>query len=183
VAGNSGHAMAMNMVGRCHELGTGTDVDLELAAAWYRKAAWTGLDWGLYNYAQMLRRGHGVKPDRAQALMLYHRAAALGHAKSMNLIGRYYDEGWDVERDPAAAIEWYRKAAIGGDFRGQTSYASTLAARGELAAAAHWLRRAALTATPAFLQRLAVDLAQSPHRQMREIAAQLGARATEPAEI
>ncbi|HEY0230388.1 MAG TPA: tetratricopeptide repeat protein [Dokdonella sp.] len=179
LAGNSGHALAMNMVGRCHELGRGTPVNLELAAAWYRKAAQAGLDWGLYNYAQLLRRGQGVKPDRAQALALYRRAAALGHAKSMNLIGRYYDEGWEVERDPAVAIEWYRKAAIGGDFRGQTSYASILAAQGELVAAAQWLRRAATTATPAFLQRLAADLAQSPHAQLREIGPQLGTRAVE----
>src|SRR3982751_6410150 len=39
LAANSGHAAAMNMVGRCHELGHGTTMNAELAAAWYRRAA------------------------------------------------------------------------------------------------------------------------------------------------
>ena len=176
LAANSGDAAAANMVGRCHELGHGTRINFELAAAWYRKAAKHGLDWGLYNYANLLARGRGVKADRAQAFALYRRAADLGHAKSMNMVGRYYDEGWEVERNAEAAVEWYRKAAVGGDFRGQTSYASILALRGELDAAAGWLRRAAMTATPAFLERLADDLARAPHALLREVAAEMRAR-------
>jgi TPR repeat protein len=178
LAANSGHAGAMNMLGRCHELGHGTPVDLERAVAWYRKAAGAGLDWGMYNFAQLLASGRGVTRDRAQAFALYRRAAEAGHAKSMNLVGRYYDEGWEVERDAAIAHEWYRRAALGGDFRGQTSYASLLAQAGRIDAAVHWLRRAATTATPAFLERLAADLANSPHALLREVAAELRQRAS-----
>ncbi len=72
--------MAMNMLGRCHELGQGTAPDPVLAAVWYRRAADTGLDWGLYNLANLLATGRGVTQDRAQALTLYTRAAHLGHA-------------------------------------------------------------------------------------------------------
>lgn len=166
--------MAMNMVGRCHELGRGTAVDLELAAAWYRRAAERGLDWGQYNYAQLLAAGRGVPADRARALALYRLAAAQGHAKSMNLIGRHYDEGWEVERDPVAAEAWYRRSAEGGDFRGQCSYASVLVQAGRVDEAVDWLRRAARTATPAFLQQLRISLADSPVPALRELAAEFG---------
>jgi TPR repeat protein len=173
VAANSGHAGAMNMLGRCHELGRGTPVNLELAATWYRKAAAKGLDWGMYNHAQLLAAGRGIARDRAQAFALYRRAADLGHAKSMNLVGRHYEEGWEVEPDAATAIEWYRRAAVGGDFRGQTSYASILVQRGEVESAAGWLRRAAESATPAFLQRLAEDLDRSGHALLKTIAEEM----------
>jgi TPR repeat protein len=176
LAANSGDAAAMNMVGRCHELGCGTPINLELAATWYRKSARSGFEWGMYNFANLLAKGRGVKADRKLAFVLYRRAAALGHAKSMNMVGRHYDEGWEVERDAAVAEAWYRKAALGGDFRGQTSYASILAQRGDVQGAAEWLRRAAATATPAFLERLAGDLAQAPHALLREVAAAMRER-------
>lgn len=173
LAASAGHALAMNMVGRCHELGRGTPVNLELAAAWYRRAAECGLDWGQYNYAQLLAKGRGVPEDRARALALYRLAAGQGHAKSMNLIGRHYDEGWLVERDPAAARDWYRRAAEGGDFRGQCSYASVLALAGEIDEAVAWLRKAAQTATPAFLDQLKASLAGSPIASLRALGATL----------
>jgi TPR repeat protein len=177
LAANSGHAGAMNMLGRCHELGRGTMVNLDLAATWYRKAATSGLDWGMYNLAQLLASGRGVARDRAQAFALYRRAADLGHAKSMNLVGRYHEEGWEVAPDAESAIEWYRRSALAGDFRGQTSYASILAQRGDIEVAAQWLRRAAETATPAFLQNLAIDLGNSAHALLREVGAEMRARA------
>ena len=176
LAANEGDAVAMNMVGRCHELGRGTKPDASLAAAWYRKAADANLDWGLYNYAQLLAAGRGVGRDRARALSLYRRAAAMGHAKSMNLVGRFYDEGWEVEANRAVAIEWYRRAAEGGDFRGQVSHASVLAAEGRVDEATRWLERAIETATPAFLAQLAADLARAPEAEFRAVAAKIRAR-------
>lgn len=181
VAANCGHAVAMNMVGRCHELGRGTPASCELAAVWYRKAAAHGLDWGMYNYANLLATGRGVARDQALALVLYRRAAERGHAKSMNLVGRYHEEGVEVGRDPAAAFDWYRKSAHAGDFRGQASYAAVLAQQGRVDEAAHWLQRALLTGTPAFLERLGDELAASPHASIRVIGAQMRERAARPA--
>jgi len=164
------------MLGRCHELGFGAAVSAELAAAWYRKAASKGSEWGMYNFAQLLGAGRGVAQDRAQALAWYRRAAERGHAKSMNMIGRHYDEGWAVERDSAAAAEWYRRAAHAGDFRGQVSHASLLMQQGDAQAALRWLRHAAETATPAFLERLLDDLGQSAHAVLRGEAERLRRR-------
>ena len=177
LAASAGHALAMNMVGRCHELGRGTPMDEAVAAAWYRKAADGGLDWGMYNFANLLATGRGVKADRARAFALYHRAAALGHAKSMNLVGRHYEEGWEVERDTQIALDWYRKSAHGGDFRGQASYAAILAQTGHIDDAAQWLRQAGTTGTPAFLERLGGELAASPHAALRAIGTNMRARA------
>ncbi len=77
----------------------------------------------------------------------------------------------------SVAIEWYRKSAHGGDFRGQTSYASMLTLQGDVAAAASWLRRAATSAASAFLERLIADLAKSPYAALRQLAEEMRARA------
>ena len=180
LAANSGHAGAANMLGRCHELGCGTPVDLERAAAWYRTSANAGFDWGLYNYANLLATGRGVAQDGAAAFALYRRAADMGHAKSMNLVGRHYEDGTQVERDPRAAFDWYRRSAEAGDFRGQASHAAVLAQRGEVDAAAQWLRRAMETGTPAFLSMLARQLADSPHAVLRDIGAACAQRTRDP---
>lgn len=179
LAANSGHAGAANMLGRCHELGRGTPVDFERAAAWYRQSAAAGFDWGLYNYANLLATGRGVAEDGAAAFALYRRAADMGHAKSMNLVGRHYEDGVHVERDELVAFDWYRRSAEAGDFRGQASCAAVLAQRGEVDAAAAWLRRAIDTGTPAFLSKLANELAGSPHEILREVAHACGARVRE----
>jgi len=174
-AADAGVAMGMNMVGRCLENGWGAPTDFEQAASWYLRAAEQELDWALYNYAHMLANGRGVARDRAQALQWFKRAAALGHARSMNFIGQYYEFGWEVEADPAAAVDWYRRSAEGGDFRGQCSYASVLTDAGRIDEAAHWLGLAIQTATPAYLEQLAVTLEASPHARLRRIAAEIRA--------
>lgn len=173
LAANSGHAWAMNMVGRCHELGVGTPVNMELAAAWYRQSAAGGSPWGMYNHANLLATGRGVTRDPAQAFALYRRAAELGHAKSMNLVGRHYEEGWEIGRDPLRAADWYRRSAEGGDFRGQISHAGVLAQQGDIETAVFWLRCAAETARPDLLRHLAAELERSPHAALRATAAHL----------
>ena len=54
------HLMALNMVGRCYDLGWGTAPDKAKAAACYRIAAERGLDWAMYNYATLLTLGYAV---------------------------------------------------------------------------------------------------------------------------
>lgn len=172
-AARGGSAMAMNMVGRCHELGWGIRIDLSKAAHWYRMAAGRGSDWGMYNLATLLILGSGIEADRAQAFVLLQKAAALGHAKSMNLVGGFYEDGWEVERDLEAAIHWYQCAAEGGDFRGQFNIARMLADRGEIEAAMHWLRLAPQTATDAFREKMRAFLQASPVPALRAFAGEL----------
>ena len=171
VAASNEDATAMNMAGRCHELGEGTPVDFTLAAAWYRRAADAGLDWGMYNYANLLATGRGVGKNVAQALALYDRAAHLGHAKSMNLLARHLEDGLEVPCDPQAALAWYRRSAESGDFRGQANFASILLQQGQVEPAAHLLRQALAHGSASFMAHIVPELATSPHPQIRELVA------------
>ena len=169
-AANADHPMAMNMVGRCHELGWGTAICAEIAVYWYRLAARAGLDWGMYNFATALALGQGIAQDHRQALEWFQRAAARGHVKSLNYIGSFYEDGWAVDVNLDVAFDHYRRAAEGGDFRGQFNYARLLLARGHTDEAARWLRRVPDTATPAFLMKAAADLARSASPAIRALA-------------
>jgi TPR repeat protein len=171
IAANGGHLMARNMLGRCHEHGWGCDANASVAAGHYRQAAQAGLDWAMYNYANLLATGRGVIEDQLQALNLYRCAADLGHAKSMNLLGRYLEEGRVCPADAQAARDWYRRSAVGGDFRGQFSYAAVLADDGNIDEALDWLRTALAGGNLNFLWVASKALLNAPNPQIREFAA------------
>jgi TPR repeat protein len=157
-AAAQGHPMALNMVGRCYDLGWGTGVDKARAAECFRIAATRGLDWAMYNYATALALGEGVAEDKAAALGWFEKAAALGNAKAINHVGSFHEDGWVVERDMAKAADCYARAAEGGDFRGCFNHARMLLAEGRVDEARHWLGRSAETATPAFREKAAIWL-------------------------
>ena len=145
-AARSGHLVAINMVGRCYDLGWGTAIDKTLAAQWYLAAAVRGLDWGMYNYGTLLALGDGVPQDRALALAWFGKAADLGNAKATNFVGSFHEDGWVVPCDLTEAARCYRIAAEGGDFRGMFNHARMLADAGRIDAACGWLTRAAAAA-------------------------------------
>lgn len=169
-AARQGHVMAINMMGRCYDLGWGVPVDKARAALWFKAAADRGLDWGMYNYATLLTLGEGVTEDRPQALALFRKAAAMGNAKAENYIGSFHEDGWVVERDLDAATRHYAKAAEGGDFRGQFNYARMLVDAGRDEEALNWLRKVPETATPAFIVKARDFLAASSNPALREAA-------------
>lgn len=173
-AARQGHAMAINMMGRCYDLGWGVPVDKARAAAWFKAAADRGLDWGLYNYATALALGAGVPEDKPAALALFRKAAAMGNAKAINFVGSFYEDGWVVERDIAEAALCYARAAEGGDFRGQFNHARMLAEAGEIEAALAWLGRVPETATDAFIAKARDWLERSDVPALRQAAAQFG---------
>ncbi|MBO9621280.1 MAG: sel1 repeat family protein [Sphingomonas sp.] len=167
-AAAQGHLMALNMVGRCYDLGWGTPVDKVRAAECFRIAAERGLDWGMYNYATALALGDGVAEDKGAALAWFEKAAALGNAKAVNYIGSFHEDGWVVPRDMAKAAECYARAAEGGDFRGQFNHARMLAADGRMGEARIWLARCAESATPAFVEKARRWLRASPWPELEE---------------
>ncbi|MEO5867668.1 MAG: tetratricopeptide repeat protein [Sphingomonas sp.] len=151
------HVMAINMVGRCYELGWGAAIDKARAAVCYEIAARQGLDWGMYNYATALALGHGVAEDKAAALGWFRKAAAasagLAGAKAINIVGGFHEDGWVVPRDLKAAAACYARAARGGDFRGAFNHARMLGRAGRVEEAIAWLECAGATATPAFVDK------------------------------
>ncbi|WP_296223681.1 tetratricopeptide repeat protein [Ralstonia sp. UBA689] len=166
----SGHAMAANMLGRCYEHGWGTPACDKTATHWYALAADAGLDWGQYNYATSLQLGRGVPKDRAQAFALFQAAAAQGHAKSINVVGGFYEDGWEVEADLATALRCYLRAAEGGDFRGRFNAARLLALAGRSDEARTWMQAVPGAATPAFVARAHDFLAGHPDARLRALA-------------
>ena len=161
-AAGQGHVEAINMVGRCHDLGWGTPVDKPRAAAWFEAAALRDLVWGMYNYATALALGAGVPEDKPQALDWFRKAAAHGNAKAINFIGSFHEDGWVVERDLAEAARCYQRAAEGGDFRGQFNHARMLLAADSTAAALTWLERAWRGGNARFRNQLSEYLTSQP---------------------
>lgn len=170
-AAKQGDAMAINMVGRCYENGWGIAADVPRAIEWYRAAADRGLDWGMYNLATQLAL-RNEDSDLEAALELFRKAAALGHAKSLNMIGSFYEDGWVVDRNLEKATDFYRHAAEGGDFRGMFNYARMLIDAGRMEPALDWLRRLPEHAAPAFITKTREWLAVHPAAILRKIASE-----------
>ena len=166
-------AMAMNMLGRCHENGWGGAVDFPLARVWYRRAAALDLDWAIYNLAQMAANGRGMAADRAAAFALFSRAVALGHARAMHFLGQFYEYGWEVAVDRQRAFALYRRSAELGDYRGLCSWASVLAARGDVDAAVPLIERAIALAPAHYLSPLATQLRAAAQMPLRELAVRM----------
>ncbi|NIJ21865.1 hypothetical protein FHS95_003576 [Sphingomonas naasensis] len=167
-AAAQGHLMALNMVGRCYDLGWGTPVNKDRAAECFRIAAERGLDWGMYNYATALTLGEGVTEDKAAALGWFGKAAEMGNAKAINYVGSFHEDGWVVGRDMAKAAICYRQAAEGGDFRGAFNHARMLLGAGDVEAARGWLLRCREAATPAFADKVRAWLRASRWPELEE---------------
>lgn len=168
-AAHAGHAGAANLVGRCYENGWGTAAGATAAAHWYTVAAERGSDWGMYNLATSLALGRGLPTDRPAAFAWFRKAADLGHAKSLNIVGGFFEDGWEVLADARIAADYYRRAAEAGDFRGQFNYARVLALAGDHAGAAAWIARAPGTATSAFIEKMLEYLRLAPQPELRRL--------------
>ena len=155
------HAMGLNMLGRCYDLGWGVAVDKGRAAACFRAAAELGLDWAQYNYATALALGAGVAEDKGAALAWLRKAASQGNAKAINFIGSFHEDGWVVPRDLIAAARLYARAAAGGDFRGAFNHARMLGDAGHVDDAIGWLRKAGSWGNAAFVTKARAFLAAS----------------------
>ena len=137
------HLVALNMVGRCYELGWGVAIDYARAAACFRVAAERDSPEGMYNYATQLTLGRGVDEDKPMALTWLRRAAARGFAKAENFVGSFHEDGWATPVDLLAAAQCYARAAHGGDFRGCFNHARMLVRKARVREALPWLARAA----------------------------------------
>jgi len=169
IAARGGDPEALNMVGRCHELGWGVPMNTPLAAAHYRTAAAKGHAWAQFNLASLLTSGNGVAQDYGEALRLLVRSARQDNAKAMNMIGRFREEGWDGRRPRlASAASWYRRAAHRGCFRGRFHHARFLYAEGQVEEAARWLAASLSSAPWDFRRDVAAAYAGHPEAAIRQ---------------
>ena len=89
----------------------------------------------------------GTRGHLTEAAALYRRAAELGHGEAMGRLGVCYRTGRGVERDDAAAFEWWMRGAERGDPGAIVSVGDAfqfgIGVEGDFAAAAEWYHRAA----------------------------------------
>lgn len=168
-AAAQGHAMALNMVGRCYDVGQGVGQDKARAAECFRAAAERGLAEAMYNYATSLALGEGVAEDKPAALTWLRRAADLGFAKADNFVGSFHEDGWACDRDLVAAARCYARAAVGGDFRGCFNHARMLILDGAIDAALPWIARAADLGHDRFRAQMRGWLAARPELELRRV--------------
>ena len=67
---------------------------------------------GMYNLALMYQAGFGTEEDPELAYTWYRRAADIGDARSMRMVGWCIENGYGID-DPA--LDWYMRAAAAGD--------------------------------------------------------------------
>lgn len=169
-AARGGDARALNMLGRCHELGWGGDPAPETAAAYYRKAADLGDAWAMFNLADLYFRGHGVPRNDEASYQLYAAAARKGHVKALNMLGRLHESGRGIPRNDAYARAYFQAAAEGGDCWGQFNHARMLLLAGALDQALVWLDRALNTGFPDFYRAMDEALHGHPDSQVQAMA-------------
>lgn len=170
LAARTGDPEALNMVGRCHELGWGVAADPREAADWFGKAAAKDHAWAEFNLASLYAQGRGVPTDEKKALTLLVRSARRGNPKAMNMIGRFR-EGSDVlRRRIRSAALWSRWAAERGCFRGQFHHGRFLVAAGRIGDGLHWFRTS-LAHAPADFRREGLNvLGTHDHPKLRDFA-------------
>lgn len=104
-----GNAVAQYETGRMLLSGKGVEIDAQQAADWLEKAANQGHKKAAMRLGIIYYKGDAVPPDPQQAVELFTRAAA-SEVLAQYYLGEAYANGRGVERDYAAAINWYRKA-------------------------------------------------------------------------
>ncbi|WP_072392925.1 tetratricopeptide repeat protein [Hyphomicrobium sp. CS1BSMeth3] len=171
LAARSRSVEAINMLGRCHELGWGTARNTRLAAQCYRVAGEAGHAWANFNLAMLMLARDGAEGEKRDILSLLVRSARRGNAKAMNAIGEACEEGWRGAVKIAPARRWYIRAARRGCFRGAFNTARHLMGDGNVDGAVHWLRQSIARAPGAFCAELASHLADHPDSRLREVAA------------
>jgi len=106
-AADKGNADAMLSLGSCYYHGIGVKKDLNEAVNWYRKA----VDGGNSDAQKTLDSLTKEMSDIKQ----YREAADKGDVEAMRSLGVCCHGGYGTEKDDAEALEWFEKAADGGD--------------------------------------------------------------------
>jgi TPR repeat protein len=112
-AADQGYAEAHIMIASMYRGGIGVKVDPHEALKWYRKAAELGEAGGQAALASLYERGELLKKDEAEAAKWLLKAAEQDTSRDTHFkMGRFYEEGKGVERDPVEAYFWYSMAAF-----------------------------------------------------------------------
>ena len=119
-AADKNHALAQYELGVAYRRGQGVEKDYAKALKWYRKAADQGCAPAQCDLGFMYDNGHGRKAGlRCGRPVVSQGGRARQLAPAQSNLGVMYENGRGVEKDPAQAVQWYRKAAEQGYALGQ----------------------------------------------------------------
>jgi TPR repeat protein len=137
-ASRGGNRDAMYLLGVLYYRGEGVDQNRPHAAELFRWAAERGQLDAQDVLGDMLLHGLGVPRDEKEAFRWFSRAATSGHS----------DAQFGVAKDPALAVDWYRKSAERNDPEAMTQLGFHLRQGSGVAwneaEAMHWFRKAAV---------------------------------------
>ena len=111
-AAKAGNELGLFQLALCYLTGTGTEPDKENAFATMKTLAEKYNPDGMYNLALMYQAGFGTEEDPELAYTWYRRAADIGDARSMRMVGWCIENRYGID-DPA--LDWYMRAAAAGD--------------------------------------------------------------------
>lgn len=94
-------------MGVLYENGFGVTKDLQLAAAWYLKAAEKGNTDAEFNLGAMYEHGVGMPVNYSQAARWYRPAAEQGDIDALSNLGVLYQGGKGVQQDKVLAMALY----------------------------------------------------------------------------
>jgi hypothetical protein len=110
-AAEQGHAPSQYDLGVMYAEGEGVKPDPQTALMWYRRSAEQGFVRAQVQLAEIAFAGGNY----AEAFFWWQKAAEAGDAGAMFNVGSAYYAGRGVAKDPAKAVEYYRKARDAGD--------------------------------------------------------------------
>lgn len=116
---HEGMSGAMVALGAMYGQGRGVTYDPHVAINYFARAAEHDDADGYFNLGFMYLVGD-AHHDPEQAVKLLEKACEIGDPPAAALLGRAYDRGEGVAKDPAKARQWYEKAAAGGDHEART---------------------------------------------------------------
>lgn len=142
-----GEADALTQLGRIHELGLGTPMNLAEARRLYEQAAALGQAEAMTALGALHAFGRGTPQNLAEARAWYERAAALGDAQAMTALGGLFEKGRGIAQDAGEARRWYERAAGSGSAAAMSAlgrlHEQGLGGPQDYAAARSWYERAA----------------------------------------
>jgi TPR repeat protein len=143
-----GNTDAQWMLGSAYMAGNGVPHDMPQALEWMRKSLADGSADHMATYGMMLGLSGMLTGKENESLDWIRRSADAGSTKGMAMMGMFQLSGrFGVSKDPAAAEQWFLKAANKGDADAQmmlgSMYIENMFGHTDVAAGVRWLRQAA----------------------------------------
>ncbi|PKQ80812.1 hypothetical protein AOX56_11280 [Aeromonas sobria] len=110
-----GQPRAQALMGWSHEVGQGSEQDMNRAITLYRQSAQAGDAFGQYRLAELYLRGVGVKRDLREAFHWMEQAARNGDVPAMLKVGVLHLMGASGRVDLPQAKQWLYQAAQKGN--------------------------------------------------------------------